>query len=145
MNYWLKDELPAEFGQPVHKDISPRPPTEPQELYGGTTAVFDDEYKSTFMMESCRINEDDEELHVHRNLRQSKGLSRRNQLLRSPDKLGGSFVASAISKNFKDQDAQSNQAINAESRKQEDTAPLFEVLGSGAELAKTEERPSTAI
>lgn len=104
LNYWLKDELPAEFGQPVHKDISPRPPTEPQELYGGTTAVFDDEYKSTFMMESCRINEDDEELHAHMNLRQSKGMSRRNQLLKSPGTMGGTLAASGTAKDAQEPD-----------------------------------------
>ena len=37
---------------------------------------MEDEYKSTLMMESCRINDDDEELHAHMNLRQSKGLTR---------------------------------------------------------------------
>lgn len=92
LNYWLKDELPTEFGQPVHRDISPRPPTEPQELYGRTTAVYEDEYKSTMMMESCRINDDDEELHAHMNLRQSKGLTRQNQMLRTPGVLTKSGI-----------------------------------------------------
>lgn len=99
------------------------------------------------MMESCRINEDDEELHVHRNLRQSRGLSQRTNMLRSPAKLNESLVAAGMNKHNQDKDRPySNQAINAAGKKQqEDISPSSEMVGGAADLSKTEERPSSAI